>query len=73
MSTLLLASGLVDKVGKQPIKLKTLVCHFAKLGGHKLPGIKVQMLVIKPDWDSERWNLGKVRRVKRMWGGGCSD
>lgn len=68
MSTLLLASGLVDKVGKQPIKLETLMCHFAKPGGHKLRGIKVQMLVTKLDWDSERWNPGKVRRVKGMGG-----
>ena len=45
LSTLLLASGLGDKVGKQPIKLETLMCHFAKPGGHKLPGIKVQMLM----------------------------
>lgn len=72
LSTLLLASGLVDKVGKQPIKLETLMCHFAKPGGHKLWGIKVQMLMTKPDWDSERWNPGKVRRVKGM-GGCCGD
>ena len=70
LSTLLLASGLVDKVGKQPSKLETLMCQFAKLEGHKLPGIKVQMLMTKPDWDSERWNPRKVRRVMGMVGGG---
>ena len=34
MSTTLLASGLVDKVEEQQIKLENLMCHFAKLGGH---------------------------------------
>lgn len=45
----LLASGLADKVGVQDNKLENLVCHFAKMGGCKLPHIKVQVLVTKPD------------------------
>lgn len=40
MSTLLLASGLADKVGKQYKKLENLVCCFVKLGGHKMQRIK---------------------------------
>lgn len=41
VSTSLLASGLADKVGEQSKKLETLVCWFAKLGGHKMLRIKV--------------------------------
>lgn len=37
LSTILLASGLADKLEEQVNKLETLVCHFAKLGRYKLP------------------------------------
>ena len=57
LSTTLLASGLIDKVREQDNKLETIACHFVKLGGHKLPRIKVQALVTKPDWDDKRWDL----------------
>lgn len=56
MSTTLEAPGLADKVGAQDDKLETLVCCFAKLGRHKLPPIKVQALVTKPEWDAQKWN-----------------
>ena len=71
LSTTLLASGLADKVGEHDNKLQTLVCHFAKLGGHKLWWIKVQALVTKPDCDQVlvtklRGGIsGKVKRIKR--------
>lgn len=32
------------------------MCCFAKLGGHKLLWIKVWELIMKPDWDAERWS-----------------
>lgn len=49
--------------------MEKLTHHFAKVGGHKLPQIKVQKLVTYPDGDAEKWNPGKVRRVKRreLW------
>ena len=56
LSTALLASGLGDKVGEQDNQSETLPHPLAKLGGCKLPRIKVQMLVTKPDWDTQRWN-----------------
>lgn len=37
LSTVLLASGLADKLEEQVNKLETLVCHCAKLGRYKLP------------------------------------
>lgn len=40
----LLAPGLADKMGKQDNKLKTLSGHFAKIGGHKMQGIKIWAL-----------------------------
>lgn len=49
LSTTLLAPGLADKVQEQNNKLETFMCHLAKLGGHKLLQIKVQVLVRKPD------------------------
>ena len=48
LSTILLFSGLTDKVEEQN-NLETLACHFSKLGGHKLPWMKIQVLVTKPD------------------------
>ena len=45
----LMAAGLVGKMGKQDNKLETSVCCFAKLGGHKLPQIKIWALATKPD------------------------
>ena len=48
-------SGLADKLTEQDNKLETLICHFAKLGGCKLPWIKVLVLVPKPNWDTQRW------------------
>ena len=54
LSTILPASELADKVREQDNKLETIACHFAKLGGHKLPWIKVQALVTKPVWDTKR-------------------
>ena len=54
LSTTLLAVGSADKVGEQDDKLVTLACHFAKLGGHKLPWIKVRAFMTKPDWDRKR-------------------
>ena len=55
VSTPLLAAGLADKVGEQGSKLETLAYRFAKLGGRKLPAIKIGVLVTKPDWDT-KWN-----------------
>lgn len=37
------ASGLADK-GREQIIVEDLACHFAKLGGPRLPGIKVRVL-----------------------------
>lgn len=54
LSTILPASELADKVSEQDNKLETIACHFAKLGGRKLPWIKVQALVTKPVWDTKR-------------------
>lgn len=44
---------LADEVEEQ--NKKTLVCCFAKLRGHKLPWIKVSVLVMKPDCDAKKW------------------
>lgn len=49
LSSTLLASGLADKAGEPGYDLENLVCRFTKLGGLKLPHIKVQALVTKPD------------------------
>lgn len=49
----LLPSGLTGKGHK----LETSTFLFAKLGGHKLPRIKVQVLWTKPEEDTKAWNL----------------
>lgn len=49
LSTTLLVSGLADKVEEKNNKKEILECYFDKLGNHKLPRIKVHVLVIKPD------------------------
>lgn len=71
-STTLLALRLADEVEEQ--NKKTLVCCFAKLRGHKLPWIKVSVLVMKPDCDAKKW---KPCRSEQKWaakrGGCCSD
>lgn len=41
MSTSLPALGLADKIGEQDNKLEIVVCCFTKVGGHKIPRIKV--------------------------------
>lgn len=41
LSATLLVSVLADKAGEQDDELEILVCYFAKLGGCKLPCIKV--------------------------------
>ena len=63
VSTTLLALWLTDKVEEQDNnknnkdnKLENFVCFFAKLGGHKMPWIKMPALMTKPDWDPKRWN-----------------
>lgn len=56
LSTILLSLNLSDNVGKQDGKLDTLLCSFAKLGGHKLPQIKVQVFETKPEGDAKRWS-----------------
>lgn len=49
VSSALLASGLEDKLREQDDKLESSACCFARIGGHKLPQIKVQEFVTKPD------------------------
>lgn len=44
MSTILLASRPADKIGEQGNQLESLACHFAKLGGCKLCGLRSQHL-----------------------------
>lgn len=63
-STILLASGLADKVGEQNKKLETSVCHFAKLGSYKLPGIKIWVMYQILIRTLRSRILGKVRRTK---------
>ena len=57
MSTTLPALGLAEKVGEEDNKLRNLVVNFAKLKGYKMPWVKIQELVTKPDWDTKRRNL----------------
>lgn len=66
LSTTLLASGLADQVGEQDNMLEIVACCCAKLGGCKLPWIKVPAL-----WQSLIEMLrdripGKVRVKRRM-------
>lgn len=49
--------GPTDKVGKQGSKLETLVCHFSRLGWHKMSQIKIQTFLAKVDQDAKRWDL----------------
>lgn len=52
LSTAPPASRLPDKMWEQDKKLETLACCFSKLGGHRMPAIKITkicMLVTKPD------------------------
>ena len=41
--------GAGDKVGERDNKLENLVCHFTKLGGHKMLWFKIWELVTKLD------------------------
>lgn len=47
--------------GKQDNRLENLMVNFAKLGGCKMPWVKIQQLVTKPDLDTGKWKeyLGK--------------
>lgn len=51
LSTSLLLQGgkRIEEVGEQINKLENLACHFAKLGGHRLPQIEVWAIVRKPN------------------------
>lgn len=49
LSTALLALEPVDKMGQQGNKLVTMVCHFERLGGHKMPQVKIQTFPTKAD------------------------
>lgn len=53
----MLALGLAEKVEEEDNKLRNLVVNFAKLKGYKIPWVKIQELVTKPDWDTKRRNL----------------
>lgn len=66
VSTTLLASGLLDKVGEQENKLEILTCHLAKLGWNKLPRINIQVLVPKPKGNAMKWGSWESEYVKRM-------
>ena len=41
MSTILLPLGLAEKVGEQGNKLENVMVNFAKLGGCKMPRVKI--------------------------------
>lgn len=45
-----LEKNIAGKVGEQDDKLESLVFHFAKLRGHKLPWARAWMLLSKPYW-----------------------
>lgn len=45
-----LEKDIAGKVGEQDDKLESLVFHFAKLRGHKLPWTRAWVLMNKPDW-----------------------
>ena len=49
MTTTLLVSRLADKMGEQEDTSETFMCCFTELEGHKLPQIKIRMLLTKPD------------------------
>lgn len=42
-------------MGEQECKLEILLCHFAKLGGHKTPRIKIGAFMTKAYWDTKGW------------------
>lgn len=50
------------------------MCHFARLEGHRVPQMKIQTLVIKPDEDVMViendcvWKMRDVCLVKQVWG-----
>lgn len=49
VSATMRASGLADKMGEQGHKLEASACSSSKVGGSKMPQIKIQALVTKPD------------------------
>lgn len=65
LSTTLLTLGLTDEVREQNNRLVTLACHSSKPGGCKLPLMKVGALVIKPDWDTKRWNPWESEEINK--------
>lgn len=73
LSTIFLPLGLAERVGEKDNSLENVMVNFTKLRGCKMPWVKIQQLVTKPERDAERWKEYLEIEESQEQRGGCCD